>query len=1053
MKLKALVRAISACMVLGGAAFGASSSGTLHGVVTDTTGGVLPNATITLTLEERGSTRVVYSDESGAYVATLLPVGSYAVQVAAPGFKAFERDGITLTSSQNLRVDAQLEVGLVSESITIFADAPQVDSRSATMGTLIDSRRVLDLPLNGRNVVGLAMLLPGASQVDAPQTFTRDRDGPTVAMSGSRPNQNLLLFDGVHYNAVFRNTGLNYAPPDAIQEVKVLTSNFGAEYGRNGGSVFQVVTRTGTNELHGSLWEFLRNDNLNAQNYFAAETPNLIQNQFGAAVGGPIQRDKLFFFASYEGLRIRPESLSTSAFPLTAAERAGDFSEAGPLKDPTTGQPFVNNQIPVSRFDTVSSNVLSRNLIPLPNQPDGQYVALFPEPRDNDIAMLRMDYNAGMHTLSGRYNFSFARENESAGQIPEYMQLDREAVTQNVALTDSYVVRHNLINQFRAGFTRVGSSVFTTNPYHISDLGGEFPLFGPSIPPLLGVVGRLTAGSSTSGDATIVNQAWNVSDDISWVTNGHSVKAGAELLMLRYLNRSASMTQGAFPFTGEITGDSAADFVLGAMPWMQVASPLLEQAGSQTNSYYFVQDDWRIHPRLTLNLGLRYELAMPWVHPNDFWGTLRPGQQSQVIPTAPVGMVFPGDAGISRGLIATDKNNFAPRFGFAWDPFGSGRTAVRGGYGIFYDTINADVIQNSSQPYRYSFTFQTPVSLTQPLLGQPEIPLTVNLTNPEFVGTQELFYPDATMRTPYVQHISLNVQHEVARDLVVQVGYMGKVGRKLLMGLAANPAVYRPGATAGNINQRRLLPGFGNNTVISSLANSSYNALQVEVNKRFSQSFSFQMAYTFSRSIDMESSISVAGGTPNVFDLSTQFGLSDFHAAHIGSFSWLWDLPQLRSQPAALRAIAGGWQVNGLVTLRSGFPVNVTSGRDVVLSGTPGQRPNVIGEHRLSDDRTTGEKALAWFDAAAFVRPPAGVYGNVGRNALIGPPASTANLAVFKTFALAGERTKLQFRSEFFNAFNHVNLGRPNGTFGSRMGRITTAADARVIQFALKLLF
>jgi hypothetical protein len=213
------------------------------------------------------------------------------------------------------------------------------------------------------------------------------------------------------------------------------------------------------------------------------------------------------------------------------------------------------------------------------------------------------------------------------------------------------------------------------------------------------------------------------------------------------------------------------------------------------------------------------------------------------------------------------------------------------------------------------------------------------------------------------------------------------------------------------------------------------------------------MAYTFSRSIDMESSTSVAGGTPNVFDLSTQFGLSDFHASHIGSFSWLWDLPQLRSQPSVLRAIAGGWQLNGLVTLRSGFPVNVISGRDVVLSGTPGQRPNVIGEHRLSDDRTTGEKALAWFAAAAFVRPAAGNHGNVGRNALIGPPASTANLAVFKNFDLPGEQTKLQFRSEFFNAFNHVNLGGPNGTFGSRMGRITTAADARVIQFALKLLF
>jgi hypothetical protein len=599
----------------------------------------------------------------------------------------------------------------------------------------------------------------------------------------------------------------------------------------------------------------------------------------------------------------------------------------------------------------------------------------------------------------------------------------------------------------------VGSSVVTANPYHISDLGGNFPLFGPKIPPLLGVVSRFTAGSSTSGDATIVNQSWNVSDNINWVANGHTIKAGAELLKLRYLNRSAFMTQGAFPFTGEITGDSAADFVLGRMPWMQVASPLLEQAGSQTNSYYFIQDDWRIHPRLTLNFGLRYELPLPWVHPNDFWGTLRPGESSQVIPNAPKGMVFPGDAGIARGLVSTDKNNIAPRFGFAWDPFGHGRTAIRGGYGIFYDSINADVIQNSSQPYRYSFTFPTPLSLTDPLAGKPEIPLTVDLANPRFVGTQELFYPDATLRTPYVQHFNFNVQQEVARDLVVQVGYMGKIGHKLLMGLAANPALYGPGATAGNIDKRRLLPGFGNNTFISSLANSRYNALQVEATKRFSRSFSFQMAYTFSRSIDMESSVSVAGNTPNVFDLSTQFGLSDFHAKHIGSFSWLWDLPRLESHSALLRAIAGGWQFNGLVTMRSGLPVNLLSGRDVALSGTPAQRPDVIGEHRLPEDRSHGEQVLAWFDAAAFARPKAGLQGTVGRNALTGPGYSAANLALFKNFALPREGTTLQFRSEFFNAFNNVNLGRPIGTMGSRLGRITTAGDPRIIQFAVKLLF
>jgi len=1040
--------------VLSAVAVLAQGTGTIHGTVTDPTGLAIPHAKVTATLVERSTARRVGADAQGGYVLPLLPVGTYTIAVEAAGFKQFTQQSVTLTANQNARVDARLEVGALSESVSVTAEAPLIDSRSSTVGRLIDVRRVLELPMNGRNVIALAAGLPGVSQVSAPQMFTGDRSGPTLSISGSRGNQNLFLFDGAQFNAVFRNTGLNFPPPDALQEVMVLTNSFGAEYGRNAGSIFNVVSKSGTNELHGVAWEFLRNHKLNARNFFApSQKPQLIQNQFGAASGGPIRKDRLFVFGSYEGLRVRPASLSTSAFPLTAAERAGNFTNT--IRDPLGGT-FANNQVPTARFDTVSRNILTRDLMPLPNTPAGQFITTFPTPQNDEQFLVRVDYNLSKHTIDGRYNYNLATERDRAGDVPAYLPLDRRAKVQSITLGDTWSLRPTLLNNARLGFNRVNSSIDNLNPLHLTDLGGNFPLLGPKIPPSITLTGRMTLGSGSSVDAIIVNESLQFTDSIHWTRGRHTVKTGFELLKLRYLNRSFFLTMGTFNFSGNITGNNAADFLLGRPESMQVASPVLEQSGNQTNTYYFAQDDWRIHQRLTLNLGFRYELSLPWVHPQNYWGTLHPGKQSQVIRTAPLGLVFPGDPGVPRGLIRTDYNNLAPRIGFAWDPFGDGRTSVRGAYGLFFETINSDIIQNTGQPYRYTFTIQSPFGLSDPLRGQPAIPLTVNTQNPQFIGLQEIFFPDPGLRTPYVQHFNLNVQREVAKDVAVQIAYVGKLGRKLLMGVSANPALFGPGATLANLNQRRLLPAFGNNSKISSQANSTYHALQVEVNKRLSRGLTFQGAYTWSRSIDMASGIALGAAVPNVFDLATQFGLSDFHAKHIGSFSWIWDLPALRSAAAPLRAVAGGWQLNGLYAARSGRPINIVAGRDVALSGTPNQRPNVVGEHRLADERPRGEKIAAWFNRSAFALAANGALGNVGRNVLLGPPSAEMNLGVYKHIDLPGrEGLRLQFRSEFFNVFNNVNLGNPNTSVGggAAMGRITSAGQARVIQFALKLLF
>ncbi len=1032
------------------------STGTIHGRVTDPGGLAVSHCSVSATLDGRGFVRTAQTNEEGSYVLPLLPVGSYSVRLEAKGFKQFGQPGVVISSNDNVRVDAQLSLGSVSETVTVSAEAPLVDSRSSQVGALIDTRRITELPTNGRNVIALAAILPGVSNISAPQTFTGDRGGPTINISGSRSNQNLFLLDGAQFSAAFRNTGLNYPPPDALQEVKVLTNNFNAEYGRNAGSIFNAVTKSGSNDVHGSAWEFFRNHNLSARNFFALTRPRLVQNQFGGAIGGPIRKDKLFLFGSYESLRVRTSSLAAAAFPLTATERGGAFAGA-PVKDPLTGQPFPGNLIPANRIDPVAAKVLSNlTSMPLPNRPDGQLITTSPAPVNNDTFVVRMDYNLGKHTIDGRYNYNRATQGTFVGQVPSYQPLNNVALSHSAVLGDTFILTPNILNQVRVSYNRFVAYGESQNPTTLSDLGGNFPVFGRRIAPALTLTGRVTLGAAASGDSNNVNESYHLSDSVTWNRGTHSVKAGFDLLKIRYASRSNFQTMGNFTFNGTISGNAAADFVLGKPATLVVASPVLEQNGLQTNTYYYIQDDWRVHSRLTLNLGMRYELPMPWVHPADWWGTLRPGQQSKVYSSAPLGMVFPGDTGIPRGLVQTDKNNFAPRFGFAWDPAGNGRTSVRGAYGIFYDPINANIIENSSQPFRYSYTFQTPFSLSDPLRGLPAIPLTLTLPNPLFVGVQQVFFPDANLRTPYVQQFNLNVQREISKNFSLQVGYVGKLGRKLLMAVSANPAIYGPGATLGNTDKRRILQGFGDNNVFSTEGNSNYNALQMMANRRFTKSLSFQAAYSFSRSIDLTSGIGEGGGPPNVFDLRRDYALSDFQAKHIFSGSWMWELPRLAKSHSIVRGLLGGWQANGLVSAKSGQPINVTTGVDIALSGTANQRPNLIGNPLLPDNRSKEDKILNWFNRSAFAQPAAGTYGNVGRNTLLGAATFTSNLALFKSLRVPGrEKWRLQFRSEFFNAFNNVNLGNPNASVnaGTRMGRITGADPARLVQLALKLVF
>jgi Carboxypeptidase regulatory-like domain len=1069
------------------AVFAQNTNATISGVIRDAQGGGVPSATIIALQPQTGQSHHVQSNDSGYYTVPNLPIGEYRVTITANGFKTSVIPSLTLQVNQSAELDINLELGAVTEQVSVTTDIPLLATESSSVGTVVENRSIESLALNGRQFWQLVALVPGASYTPGGD---RTRTGGSsirssavnVQINGTGFIYNGWLLDGVDITE-YEQGGTNIQPNvDALAEFKVESANMPAEYGHTPNAV-SATMKSGTNAFHGTVFEFLRNDKLDSRNFFATTKNALKRNQFGGAVGGPIKRNKVFFFTDFEGTRQRQEQVFNNTLPSDAM-RTGNFSGTKAITDPLTGSAFPGNIIPASRIASQAVYFLNY----MPTQVQGRFNA--PQALDPNKGDIKVDamLTANDHLMS-RYSIADNQESDP-NQYPALGIQDLHSRAQNLVLTETHVFNSRWVNELRLGYYRdyflFGAVLPGKNFLQAAGITGfEQTQLDPSFP-LINVTGYTGFSGSGSNSLPKANRirTWQYTDSGSYSNGKHEMKFGAQLYHQTHGFFNGQSQEGQFTFSGNYTTNGFADYLLGLPSSVFRAYPL-SLYGNFTNQWsLFYQDNFHARPNLTFNLGIRWEYnpffdgiggqtsAIDYTNgkvivPMHDGKLINPTAQPEIpllLPLFSDRLIGTDTIGRPDSIRNTGPGQWVPRVGFAWRPRGSDRFVVRGAYGVFtvfFDT-NLSLQWAKTPPFEITQTVNNTVptptfTWASPFNGQP---LVAPNPNPGKVcaGTNlvlatcvapNVFAAPLDLQHTYMQQYNLSVQTQLARNLSLDVAFVGNHSSHTQL-ISVPDNVPDPGP--GSVQNRRPFPQWGQFNLGLTNGIGNYDALQVKLERRFTSGLQFLAAYTYNKCMDLGSN----QNTPVTFGMLYQnYGPCDYDLPQNLAVSSVYELPfgngrrYLNNVHPVVNGILGGWEVAGILTSRSGLPFTPVISGDRANTGVGGQRPNRVADG-TADDPTVSR----WFNVDAFATPAQYTYGNSGRNILRADNLVRVDFTLKKNFVFT-ETKRREFRAEAFNIANHPTFSAPNATIGTAAaGTVTSTLNAnRTLQMALKFYF